>query len=305
MMGPVQIGLVAGDPADVVAEARAAEEAGFDLLGCGEHLFFHGPVPNAFVTLAAAAGATERIGLLSAITLLPLYPAALAAKLAVTLDQVSHGRFALGVGAGGENPAEFTAAGIDVTTRFRRVDEGLRVIRALFAGGPVSIDGEFATLDEQALDPPPFTPGGPPIWLGGRKDGALRRAARHADVWMPYMVTPAMVRSGLDRIAELAAEEGRAPATGTLFVWAAVDADGDRARRVGVEKVSAMYAQDFSPLADRYLLLGDPDTAVARLAEFAEAGVDRVLLAVAADGDDRRRVLDTLASEVLPRVHAL
>ena len=66
-----------------------------------------------------------------------------------------------------------------------------------------------------------------------------------------------------------------------------------------------MYAQDFSPLADRYLLLGDPDTAVARLAEFAEAGVDRVLLAVAADGDDRRRVLDTLATELLPRVHAL
>jgi probable F420-dependent oxidoreductase len=305
MMGPVQIGLVAGDPADVVAEARAAEEAGFDLLGCGEHLFFHGPVPNAFVTLAAAAGATERIGLLSAITLLPLYPAALAAKLAVTLDQVSRGRFALGVGAGGENPAEFTAAGIDVATRFRRVDEGLRVIRALFAGGAVSIDGEFTTLDEQTLDPPPFTPGGPPIWLGGRKDGALRRAARHADVWLPYMVTPAMVRSGLARIAELAAEQGRAPATATLFVWAAVDPDGDRARRVGVEKVSAMYAQDFSPLADRYLLLGDPDTAVARLAEFAEAGVDRVLLAVAADGDDRRRVLDTLASELVPRVHAL
>lgn len=303
----MQIGLSLAEPTDAVAEARRAEDAGFDLLGCGEHLFFHGPIPNAFVTLAAAAGATERIGLLSAITLLPLYPAALAAKMALTLDQVSGGRFALGVGAGGENPAEFAAAGVDVATRFRRLDEGLAVIRALFAGGPVSLEGEFATLDGQALDPPPLRPGGPPIWLGGRKDGALRRAARSADVWMPYMVTPSMVRDGLARIADLAPSHDRAPDAvgGALMVWTAVDADGDRARRMGVETVSAVYDQDFAPLADRYLLLGDPDTVVARLAEFADAGVSRVLLAIAAPPAERPRIVEAIATEVLPRVREL
>ena len=84
------------------AEARAAEEAGYDGVATGEHLFFHGPVTNAFVSLAAAAGATTRIRLLSSLTVLPLYPAALAAKLAATLDQVSGGRFDMGVGVGGE-----------------------------------------------------------------------------------------------------------------------------------------------------------------------------------------------------------
>ena len=93
--------------AAVAAEARAAEMAGDDGLAAGEHLFFHGPQPNGFVALAAAAGATERIGLLTSLTVLPPYPAALAVKLATTLDQVSGGRFDMGVGVGGEYPPEF------------------------------------------------------------------------------------------------------------------------------------------------------------------------------------------------------
>ena len=65
------------------------------------HVFFHGPVASAFVTLAAAAAVTGRIRLLSAATLLPVYPMVLAAKMAATLDLVSQGRFELGVGVGG------------------------------------------------------------------------------------------------------------------------------------------------------------------------------------------------------------
>uniref|UniRef100_UPI0015F0EADA LLM class flavin-dependent oxidoreductase n=1 Tax=Pseudonocardia pini TaxID=2758030 RepID=UPI0015F0EADA len=174
----MRVGLVLGDLDGAVAEAQAAEAAGFDLVASGEHLFFHGPVPNAFVALAAAAGATRTIRLVSSITLLPLYPAALAAKLALDLDRVSGGRFELGVGAGGEFPPEFEAAGVDPATRFRRVDEGLSVLRALFSGKRVTIDGEFTTIRDLALQPGPVRAGGPPIWLGGRKAGAIRRAGR-------------------------------------------------------------------------------------------------------------------------------
>ncbi len=83
-----------GDPGDIAGEARLAERLGFDLAAAGEHVFFHGPVANAFVTLAAAAAVTERIRLLSAVTILPMYPMVMAAKMAATLDLVSHGRFA-------------------------------------------------------------------------------------------------------------------------------------------------------------------------------------------------------------------
>ena len=304
----MRVGITVSDPSTVVADARQAEDLGFDLLGCGEHLFFHGPVPNAFTTLAAAAAATTRIRLVTSVALLPLYPAAMVAKLAATVDNISKGRFELGVGAGGENPREFHAAGVDPATRFRRTDEGLEVIRRLFGGGPVSFQGEYCTLSGVTLDPPPRRPGGPPIWLGGRKNRAIRRAGRYADVWMPYMVEPAQVRTGLTRAREVAAEYGRADdaVSAALFAWTAVDDDANWARSTGVAAVSAAYRQDFSTLADRYLLIGSPSDVGDRLAQFAEVGVESVLVQIAAeDPSDRDRMIHTLARSVLDKVETL
>ena len=97
---------------DKTAEfARRAEELGFDYLGCGEHVMFHGPVGNTFISLSVAAGATQKIKLISSIVLLPLYPAALVAKMGSALDVASNGRYNFGVGIGGEFPKEFEACG--------------------------------------------------------------------------------------------------------------------------------------------------------------------------------------------------
>src|SRR6185436_20785990 len=109
---------------------------------------------------------TERVRLLTSIALLPLYAPALAAKLAVTLDRVSGGRFELGVGAGGEYPREFDACGVPVAERFRRLDESLEVFELLSSGEPVSFDGAFGRLDGLALAPPPLQRPRPPIWVG-------------------------------------------------------------------------------------------------------------------------------------------
>jgi probable F420-dependent oxidoreductase len=294
----MKFGIAVDHPATVIADARQAEEIGFDFLGCGEHLFFHGPTPNAFAMLAAAAGATSHIRLVSSIALLPLYPAVLVAKIAAVIDNISQGRFELGVGAGGEYPPEFVAAGIDPATRFRRTDEGLEVIQMLFRGDTVTFDGEFNTVPGLALNPPPHQPGGPPIWIGGRKPTALRRAGRHADVWMPYMVDPTQLRRGLQEVRDAATENGRAAksVSGALFVWACVDDDPQWARETGIGAVSAAYNQDFAALADRYLLIGTPESVAARLAEFASAGVESVLLQIAArNRTDRHRIIETLA----------
>ena len=149
------------DQQAVATEARAAEDAGYDGLAAGEHLFFHGPHPNGFVALAAAAGATTRVRLLTSLTVLPLYPAALAAKLATTLDQVSGGRFDMGVGVGGEYPPEFEAAGVELAQRGARTDEALELLRALWRDGTVDFDGRFARVPGLALQPGPVQVGGP------------------------------------------------------------------------------------------------------------------------------------------------
>jgi probable F420-dependent oxidoreductase len=304
----MRVGITVDDPGTVVAEARRAEALGFDFLGCGEHLFFHGPTPNSFAMLAAAAAVTSRIRLITSIALLPLYPAAVVAKMASVIDCISDGRFELGVGAGGEYPPEFAAAGIDPGTRFRRLDEGLEVIRRLFAGGPVTYEGVYGTLSGLSLDPPPRQPGGPPIWVGGRKNGALRRAGRYADVWMPYMAEPQQVRDGLAKVRAVAAQHERSAdaVSSALFAWTAVDADSSWARSIGIAAVSAAYRQDFSMLADRYLLIGAPDAVAERLAQFAAVGVGTVLIQIAADSTEHRsRIVETFASRVLPIVRDL
>jgi probable F420-dependent oxidoreductase len=295
---------LSSDQRGTAAEARAAEDAGYDGIATGEHLFFHGPVTNGFVSLAAAAGATSRIRLLSALTVLPLYPAALAAKLATTLDQVSGGRFDLGVGVGGEHPPEFVAAGSEVATRGARADEALELLRALWAGGPVEFAGRFTQVPGLSLDPGPVQPGGPPIWLGGRRPAAVRRAGRFADVWLPYMYTPEQVARSLVEVRAAAEQAGRDPASvrGAVYCWGAVDEDAAAARQSAIDTVSAVYQQDFTPLADRYLLHGDPDRVVARAREYADAGAGTLVFSPSGEGGRREDAVDTFTRTVLPRL---
>lgn len=299
----MRVGLMfppAADPGEIPALARRAEEAGFDFFCCGEHLFFHGPAVNAFVGLAAAAGATERIRLLSALTVLPVYPAALAVKLVATLAVVSHGRFELGVGVGGEHPPEFVAAGVPLRERGRRADETLDLLSRLLTGDPVTFRGEFTTVEDLTLQPVPATR--PPVWVGGRRRAAMRRAARHGDVWLPYLVTPRRLAESLSEVRTLAAASGRVPESvrGGVFCWSTVDKDGDWARRAVVRAVSETYRQDFGPYADSYLLHGNPARVRERLAEYAGAGAEHIVFAPACPDADLDRVIDTFATEVLP-----
>ncbi len=293
---------LSSDQTAVADEARAAEDAGFDGVATGEHLFFHGPVANGFVSLAAAAGATSRIRLLSSLTVLPLYPAALAAKLATTLDQVSGGRFDLGVGVGGEHPPEFVAAGVEVGDRGARADEGLELLRALWDGGDVDFEGRFTRVPGLRLEPGPVQPGGPPIWLGGRRPAAIRRAGRFANVWMPYMYSPEQLAESLRAVRTEAERAGRVPGAvqGAIFCWGHVAEDAASARRAAVETVSAVYQQDFDRLADRYLLHGDPERVIARAREYAEAGAETLVFSPASDGAARRTSVELLVREVLP-----
>jgi probable F420-dependent oxidoreductase len=292
------------DQATVAQKAITAEELGFDLISCGEHVSFYGPVTNSYISLACAAGVTSSIQLMSGIALLPLYPAALAAKLGAALDVVSNGRYVFGIGVGGELPKEFEACGVPVSERGARADEALEIIKRLWTEPSVTFEGRFNTLDAISIDPCPVQRPHPPIWVAGRRGAAARRAARHGDGWLPYMYTPEQLHASISQVRDYAEQYDRDPESIEcgVFLWTALHDDANHAIDSATQFLSQNYSQDFTQLVERYALAGDSSACIARLREYIEAGATRIIFAPAWNDSEAadvstRCIADTLLPE--------
>ncbi len=188
----------------VLQSALRAEQLGFDYVLMSGHVLHSesGSALDPLILLSALAGATSRIRLATSVLVLPYHhPVALAGQ-AASLDVLAGGRFTLGVGAGW-SPEEFAALGVPLRERGARTDEHLAVMKALWAGGPVDFEGRFTSLRQAVLGTPPRTPDGPPLWIGGHSDAALRRALRFADGWHGGGLDPAGVAEVRTRLATL------------------------------------------------------------------------------------------------------
>jgi len=286
-----------------VAEfARKTEELGFDFLGCGEHVMFHGPVTNTFISLSVAAGVTQRIKLLSSVVLLPLYPAALVAKMGAALDVASGGRYNFGVGIGGEFPKEFEACGVPVNQRGARTNEALEVVTKLWTEKNVTFKGKFTTLNEVTIEPAPVQKPRPPIWVAGRKEPAMRRTAKYADGWLPYMYTPQQLHDSIETIYRFGKEFGRDMTSFIpgVFIFSAVHANGDEARQMAAERLGKQYNQDFSKLVNKYALAGTPEECQKRLQEYVDAGARMIILPSACRSEYIEENTRMVAKEVIP-----
>ena len=297
----IRFGTTLRSPYDVAQSSREIEALGFDVLGCGEHVSFHGDTANGFISLSVAAGATKNIQLMSAITLIPLYPAALLAKMGAALDVASNGRFILGVGVGGEFPKEFEACGVPLNQRGSRTDDALEVIQRTWTETNVTYHGRYTTLNEFSLKPLPIQKPRPPIWVSGRKDVAMKRAARYGDGWIPYMYTPEQLADSVQKIERYGEDFERdlSGFTHGMYIFTAVHEHGDTAVEMAAEKLGRQYDQDFSKLVHKYVLAGDPDQCKARLNEYIDAGARFLFLSAACPDDYIDQNLKMIASEVM------
>jgi probable F420-dependent oxidoreductase len=298
----VEFGAAIPSMKDVPQFARTVENLGYDYLCSGEHMMFHGPVPNSLITLAVAAGATTRIKLMSTVVLLPLYTPMVVAKLTSVLDVASEGRYHMGIGVGGEFPKEFEACGVPVKQRGSRSNEALEVIRKLWTEKKVSFEGRYTSFSGVTLDPPPVQKPHPPIWVAGRQESAMRRAALYADGWIPYMYTPEMLHESIEKIRQFGKEAGRDLSNFRpgLFIFASVYPDRDEAREQAAHALGRNYAQDFSKIVGRYALYGNPDDCRKRLKEYVDAGAGTVLVSWACRQTDIEQNMKLIAEEVVP-----
>jgi probable F420-dependent oxidoreductase len=298
----VDFGAALASMKDVPEAARLAESLGYDYLCSGEHMMFHGAVPNSLITLAVAAGATSRIKLMSTVVLLPLYTPMVLAKMTSVLDVASNGRYHMGIGVGGEFPKEFEACGVPVKQRGSRSNEALEVIKKLWTEKNVSFEGRYSKFSGVTLDPQPTQKPHPPIWVAGRKESAMRRAALYADGWIPYMYTPEMLHESIEKIHQFGKEAGRDLSNFRpgLFIFASVYPDRDEAREQAAKALGKNYAQDFSKIAGRYTLYGNPDDCRKRLKEYVDAGARTVLVSWACRQTDIEQNMKLVAQEVAP-----
>ncbi|MEX0800927.1 MAG: LLM class flavin-dependent oxidoreductase [Dehalococcoidia bacterium] len=280
------------------------EELGYDSAWTSEHVFFYFPTFDALTQLAAMAALTTRIRLGTAVLLLPLRPAALAAKEITSVEVISGGRLTLGIGVGGEFPKEFEAVGSPVKERGARTDEAIEVLRTLWTQDNVTFHGRFTKLDGVTLMPKPLQPGGPPLWIAGRSQAAIRRAGRLGDGYMPYLFSPERYREGLAEVRRAAEEAGRDPDAiePALYQFICLAGSYEEAKERASADLSRRYNQPFEKIVDRYVVMGTADDCARRLSDFAEAGARHFLLVPIVDTiADFMPQVERYAAEILPR----
>jgi len=259
----------------VTALARAIEERGFESMWVPEHSHIpttgstpypgRGPVTrefartlDPFIALTAAASVTTRLLLGTGVCLLMQRDTIHTAKAVATLDLLSGGRVLFGVG-GGWNRPEMENHGTAYATRFRKLEEQLRALVAIWTEDEAQFHGRFVDFDPIWCWPKPLSKPHPPIFIGGETDHTLRRIVKYGQGWLPRVRDPEGVLRGIEKLRTFAQSAGRDPAS------IAISAFGLPAREEAI-------------------------------APFRDAGVDRAILAIA-DGtaDDVMRRLDRYA----------
>lgn len=255
---------------DIQEMAKVAEEVGFDSFWLADHLLYHFPdlgvngAWEVFTFLSGVAATTSRIQLGPLVACTSFRNPALLAKMADALDEISDGRFILGLGAGWHKP-EYDAFGYPFDHRASRFEEALQIIVPLLKEGKVDFQGQYYEARECELRPRGPSRNGPPIWIGADKPRMLRLVAQYADAWNTVWHRSAeKVKAVYPAMLEACQEIGRDPAT--LLLTA-----GTHAR--------ILAPGETCPEGERGMC-GTTEQIAEAITAFAEAGVQHLVVVV-------------------------
>lgn len=221
---------------------RAIEDLGFDSVWLGEHLLYRWPDRpargpwEAWTLLSAIAAVTDRIELGPLVACTNFHNPALMAKQAATIDEVSGGRFVLGLGAGW-NETEFRAYGFPYDHRVDRFEEAYTIIRTLLRDGAIDFDGRWYQVRDLELLPRGPRPAGPPLMIGSIGPRMLRSTMATADAWNCWFMDIENRPAGVPRVRAIVDEAcrdvGRDPAAVERTVAVLVQLPGGTGRLAG------------------------------------------------------------------------
>ena len=300
--------------ADILTLAQKAEVLGYDYLTVADHIVVpteissdypyseDGQFPwseggsvecmEQFTLLSWLAGVTDKIALLTSVTVVPHRNPLFMAKSLATLDQLTKGRINFGCGAGWMRE-EFEALGLPpFDARGKVTNEYIAAIKAVWTETRPTFDGEFVKFNKIGMDPKPVQNPHPPIWIGGESLPAMRRTVALGDVWYPFgsnpkfrMDTLKTYEARVERLHGLAEEAGRDPASIGLAYNCAFHTDQEQEHMDG----------------GRLICTGSPEQRAEDIKRFADAGTTSMIINVVAN--DLAAMLDRMeefATRVLP-----
>ena len=223
-------------------------------------------------------------------------PIVLAKELA-TLDYLSKGRLFPAIGLGGEGSKDLQAVGVDHKTRAGRTDEMIVLMRRLWTEENVTFSGSHFSLKDVTIMPRPWQRQGPPIWIGGRSEAALRRTGRLGDGWLVSSVSAGEVARGISLIRRYAADASRQVPEdhyGVLIPFYFSD---------NADKALEIAARSIRPRADmaigEFTAFGTPDQIHARVRSYIAAGATKFIMRPCGSFEGWREQLAILAREVI------
>jgi probable F420-dependent oxidoreductase len=285
---------------------ETAERLGFSALSVNDHLLFSRPWLDGPTALSSVLAATGTMDLMTTVAL-PVVrgPVALAKSMAA-IDILSGGRLIVGVGPG-SSARDYAAAGIPFEERFKRLDEAVETLRALWREDGSPFRGEFYSTEGVVLEPRPSRQSGPPIWIGSwGSEAGLRRTARLGDGWLAsaYNTTPEEFVDGRSQLAKHLVAAGKDPdhfpnAVATMFLH--VTEDSAQANRVCQNILAPTLKRPAQELRKR-LLVGPPEECAQKLAAYQSAGAQRIMVWPITNEIPQ---LETFHQKILPLTRAI
>ena len=274
------------------------ESWGVDSLWFSDRIVGKGATLEPIVTIAVLSGRKGMMKFGTNALIMPLRNPVIVAKELATLDFLSNGRLLLVAGLGGEDPREYEACGVSKAERAPRTDEALQALNILWTQDEATFHGKYYNFENISLEPKPVQKPGPPVWIGGRSDAALRRTGRLGEGWLPSAITPQECRDGIEAIQVYAAESDRTIEDdhyGVSIICAIADT-----KEAALELAAPALARRREDVGlEAYTALGTPDMIQETLNEYVEAGITKFVLRPPGSSDVWSAQAERLAKEVI------
>jgi len=247
--------------------------------------------------LSYIAGRLRNMKLGTSTLVLPTRNPVVLAKELATLDFLSRGRLFPAIGLGGDESKDLQTVGVSKKQRAGRTDEMITLMRRLWTEDNVTFAGKFFSVEDATIMPRPWQKAGPPIWIGGRSEAALRRTGRLGDGWLVSSVSPVEVESGINAIRAYAAEAGHhVPEDhyGVLipFYFAA---SGDKAWEIAGRSIRPRVDLP----SNEFTAFGNRDQVRAKVQAYVAAGATKFVMRPCGPFEGWREQIEILAREAI------